>query len=176
MGAQASDANDATLIRCGRLHDLTAPGVAELVADAEATGARFIRRLVSEWHDGSNRFDRRGEALFGAWLDNRLAGVCGLNIDPYAGDDRIGRVRHLYVVSAVRSLGVGRSLVGHVVDAARGRFTALRLRTTNPLAARVYEALGFGRVSGDDCTHVLVIEAPGDGRASRAYFGPTNPT
>ena len=83
---------------------------------------RLVRRLVDEWRDGSNRFDRPGEALFGAWLDAQLVGVGGLNIDPHAGDPRVGRVRHLYVLVAARRRGVARALLAEIISAARGRF------------------------------------------------------
>ena len=109
---------------------------------------------MDEWADGSNRFDRPGEALFGAWVGGRLVGVCGLNVDPYAGDDRVGRVRHLYVLRDCRRLGAGRELVEQVLAAARGRFGVLRLSTNNPAAARLYEGLGFRPVSERHCTHV----------------------
>jgi len=118
---------------------------------------RLVRRLVDEWRDGSNRFDRPGEALFGAWLDGRLVGVCGLNVDPYAGDDRVGRLRHLYVLSASRRLGVGRALMAEVLAAARERFETLRLSTTNPAAARLYESFDFRPMTARDCTHVLPL-------------------
>lgn len=141
-----------------RLADLPADRVADLLADGEAAGSRIVRRLVDEWADRTNRFDRPGEALFGAWIAGRLVGVCGLNVDPYAGDDRVGRVRHLYVLTPFRGRGVGRQLVAHVVDAARGRFDTLRLSTNNDAAARLYVALGFGaRGEGSRCTHVLEL-------------------
>lgn len=112
---------------------------------------------------GTNRFDRPGEALLGAWADGRLVGVCGLNVDPYAGQDGVGRVRHLYVLSACRGLGVGRRLTAEVVALARGRFDTLRLRTSNPAAARLYEALGFRPcVDVANATHVMAL-APGEG-------------
>jgi GNAT superfamily N-acetyltransferase len=141
-------------IQCERLHDLASPDVGELVADSEHAGQRFVRRLVDEWGDGSNRFDQPGEALFGARVEGRLVGVCGLNVDPYVRDDRVGRVRHLYVLTASRRLGVGRVLMEHVVEAARGRFGTLRLSTNNPAAARLYEALGFRPVGQPHCTHL----------------------
>src|SRR5437762_6892154 len=122
-------------LRCERLHDLASPDVDELVADSEQAGLRLVRRLVDEWADGSNRFDRPGEALFGAWVDGRLVGVCGLNVDPYAGDARVGRVRHLYVLDASRRGGVARALMAEVLGAAGGRFGTLRLSTSNPAAA-----------------------------------------
>jgi ribosomal protein S18 acetylase RimI-like enzyme len=152
-----------------RLTDLSSGDVAELLSDSERLESRIVRRLAEEWGNGANRFDRPGEALFGARGAGRLLGVCGLNVDPYAGDDRIGRVRHLYVLSESRRQGVGQRLVQRVIQAARGRFDDLRLHTSNPEAARLYEALGF-RPCGErpDYTHVakvaaLILRASTDG-------------
>jgi GNAT superfamily N-acetyltransferase len=90
-----------------------------------------------------------------------VVGVCGLNVDPYAAEAHAGRVRRLYVLSAFRQLGVGRRLVMAVIEAARGRFDTLRLRTGNPAAVRLYEALGFRAAGGGaaDCTHVMALAA-----------------
>ena len=126
-----------------RLQDLPVDGLAALLAESEQAGLRFVRRLVEEWASGANQFDRSGETLFGARSGGRLVGVCGLNVDPYAADERVGRVRHLYVLSSFRRLGVGQRLVAEVVEAARGRFDNLHLRTENPAAAQFYETLGF---------------------------------
>ncbi len=127
----------------GPLTDLTSDDVADLLSDSERFESRIVRRLVEEWGNGANRFDRPGEALFGARDAGRLVGVCGLNVDPYASHERTGRVRHLYVLSAFRRRGVGQQLVLRVIQAAHGRFDELRLRTDNPVAARLYETLGF---------------------------------
>ena len=132
------------------------PDLGALVAESEQAGLRFVRRLVEEWASGANRFDRPGEALFGAWVDGRLVGVCGLNADPYTSEARVGRVRHLYVLSSFRRRGVGRRLIAEVIRVARGPFDTLRLRTENSSAAQLYEALGFRRADrATDCTHVL---------------------
>jgi ribosomal protein S18 acetylase RimI-like enzyme len=144
-------------IRCERLRDLDARDVAVLVAESEQAGLHLVRKLVDEWRDGSNAFDRPGEAVFGARVDGRLVGVCGLNVDPYAGDERIGRVRHLYVLNAARRLGVARALMAEIVAAARGRFGTLRLSTSNPAAARLYESLGFRAMTVSHCTHVMAL-------------------
>ena len=127
-----------------------------LVAESEQQGLRFIRRLAEEWTSGANRFDRPGEALFTATIARETVGVCGLNVDPYASKQNVGRVRHLYVLIGSRRLGVGRQLVAEIIEAARGRFDSLHLRTENPAAAQFYERLGFVRVVGPgDCTHVM---------------------
>jgi GNAT superfamily N-acetyltransferase len=127
-----------------------------LVAESEAAGFRFLRRLVEAWASGANRFDRPGEALFAAYIGARCIGVCGLNTDPYSTEPGVGRVRHLYVAAAHRRRGIGRQLVRAVVEAAAENYQRLRLRTENPEAARFYEGLGFRPCPGEaDCTHVL---------------------
>jgi len=133
----------------------------DLLAESEREGSRFVRRLFDEWTAGTNRFDRPGEALFAARLGDRLIGVCGLNIDPYAAAPNVGRVRRLYVLTAYRRLGAARHLVLAVLEAARGRFDVLRLRTTSPAAAQLYESLGF-RPDAEtaDSTHVLELGSP----------------
>ena len=153
---------DAQIERAVRRPD---SGLGALVAESEAAGLRLVRRLVDEWATGVNRFDRPGEGLFGAWVDGQLIGVCGLNVDPYTVEARVGRVRHLYVLSRFRRRGVGRRLIAEVVAAARGPFDTLRLRTSNPEAARLYEALGFRR-SGrtTECTHVMALASAPDRR------------
>jgi GNAT superfamily N-acetyltransferase len=132
--------------------------VSELVLESERHGLRFIRRLAEEWTSGANRFDQPGEALFVARIGERVVGVCGLNVDPFTAEPRVGRVRHLYVLSRQRRLGVGRRLVLEVIGAARGRFGRLRLRTEDSGAARFYETLGFrSTVDADDCTHIMFL-------------------
>ena len=139
-------------IECTRLRELPV-AFQSLVSESEQAGLRLLRRLADEWRDGRNRFDRRGAALFGAWREERLVGVCGLNVDPYAGDESIGRVCHLYVLVEARRHGVARALMAETLAAGRGRFAMLRLSTSNPAAARLYESLGFRPVTEPHCTH-----------------------
>lgn len=135
-----------------------APGCLDaLLAESEQTGSQIVRRLVDEWASGANRFDRAGEGLFAVRIEGRLVGVCGLNLDPYSAEPRLGRVRHLYVLTAYRRRGIGRQLVAEVIAAARGRFDRLRLSTGNPVAARFYERLGFRSAEAAHCTHVMDV-------------------
>jgi GNAT superfamily N-acetyltransferase len=141
-----------------RLTELSPGQLRTVIADSEAQGLSFVRRLDEEWAGGVNRFDRPGEALFVACDGINVIGVGGLNVDPYANDIAVGRVRHLYVLSAYRRRGIGERLVTTIVDAARGRFQTLRLHTSNPDAARLYERLGFARhADATHCTHTLEI-------------------
>lgn len=147
------------------LTSLSIDGLESLVEESEAEGIFPLGRLVREWGTGENRFDQPGETLFAAVdEDSRLLGVCGLNRDPYLDDPDVGRVRHLYVARAGRGRGVGGRLVRTVIEAARGRFTRLRLRTDCSIAARFYQSLGFERLANDPtATHALRLES-GSGR------------
>jgi len=139
-----------------RLERLPADRLAELVAESEEAGFRFVRRLVEDWESGRNRFDGPGEALFAAVCGARVVGVCGLNADPYTAALGVGRVRRLYVLTGFRRSGLGRQLVRAVVEVADGHFHQLRLRTEGQAAARFHEALGFEPCRGvPDCTHTL---------------------
>ena len=139
-----------------RLDRLVPDRFEALLAESEASGYRFLRRVADEWVSGANRFARQGEALFAAEDDERLVGVCGLNVDPYLDDPRVGRVRNVYVLAGYRKRGVGRRLVEAAVSAAGGHFDTLRLRAEEPGPAGLYESLGFRPRSGSpDCTHVL---------------------
>jgi GNAT superfamily N-acetyltransferase len=141
-----------------RLSEAPAENLGGLIAESEANGLRFVRRLADEWASGANRFDRPGEALFVARIAGQPVGVCGLNVDPYADGPGVGRLRHLYVLSTHRRRGVGRQLVTEVIQAARGAFDTLRLSTRNPEAAQLYERLGFQRCAdAGDCTHIMPL-------------------
>ena len=139
-----------------RLTHVTPELLAASIADSETHGLGFVRRLADEWASGANRFDRPGEALFAVRDAANIVAVGGLNVDPYTTDPGTGRVRHLYVLTAHRRRGLGAALVSEIIAAARGHFHTLRLSTSNPDAARLYERLGF-RPRSDlaKCTHVM---------------------
>jgi GNAT superfamily N-acetyltransferase len=125
-----------------------------LAADATADGHRMVTRLIEEWFTGENRFDKPGERSYIASLDGRICAVCGLNIDPFAGDINIGRVRRLYVSGSVRRRGIGSAIIAQLVGDALGHFRELHLRTYDARAAAFYEAVGFTPVHAmEQCTH-----------------------
>jgi GNAT superfamily N-acetyltransferase len=141
-----------------RVEELPLNRFAEVLAESEASGYRFLRRVVDEWESGANRFARPGEALLIAEVRGRWVGVCGLSIDPYLEDHRVGRVRNVYVMAGCRRAGIGRRLVEEALERARGHFDRLRLRGDDPGPARLYESLGFRRSRGiPNCTHILEL-------------------
>lgn len=121
-------------------------------------GHNLVDRLVDDWEDGSNRFDRPGEVALEARHGSRLVGVGGLNRDPYLDAPGVGRIRHVYVSPDARSLGVGRVLVMSLVEYARGRFSTVRLRTGRTEASGFYLRLGFDEAPDQpDATHQIVF-------------------
>ncbi len=126
-----------------------------LAVEAEKEGHHFMRRLCEEWISGSNRFDHPGEVFLGVFASGQLVGVGGINRDPYANADRIGRLRHVYVLAATRGLGVGSILVERLVSEAAKTFDVIRLRTTSAKAATFYERLGFNKTCEEAASHRL---------------------
>jgi GNAT superfamily N-acetyltransferase len=123
-------------------------GLTGLAEVAHAEGFSMLDRLIDNFRSGENRFDRSGEALFGAEQSGKLVGIGGLNVDPYFNDAGLGRVRHLYVHPAARKSGVGRMITEAIEAHAAGRFTKLQLFTPTEAAAKFYEVLGYAVVSG----------------------------
>lgn len=131
-------------------------GLDDLLLASRGEGHNLVERLVREWNDASNRFDRPGEAVFEARISSRLVGVVGLNLDPYLDDPTVGRLRHLYVAPDARRIGVGRLLVVAALEHARATFQRVRLRTVQDGASDFYLGLGFEETRGEpDATHVF---------------------
>lgn len=125
-------------------------------------GFRFLARLREEDASGQNRFDQEGEVLLGIFRGADLVAVGGLNRDPYSGLPRAGRIRHVYVLPALRRGGLGRVLMEALIERARPCFDQLVLRTDTAAAAAFYEALGFSAdPSIRGATHRLDLGAPG---------------
>jgi len=125
----------------------------ELIVEAERQGHEFVRRFVENWQAGRERFSGPGEGVFAAFLGTKLIGIAGIAADPYLGDANIGRIRHVFVTRAARREGVASALVATCLERGR-RFHAIRLRTRNPDAARLYERFGFAPVDLKDASHI----------------------
>jgi len=132
-------------------------GFDALLQESLREGFGALKRLKENHLNGSNTFSLNGEALFAVSIEESLVGVCGLNRDPYAAEEDIGRVRHLYVRPEFRKKGVGRTLVQTVEKAARSHFSLLRLYTGSEKASTFYEILGYQRLKGDHVSHVKVL-------------------
>jgi GNAT superfamily N-acetyltransferase len=134
-----------------------ASGFGTLLKESQRGGFRMLSRLKEEWENGINRFERPGEILIGAFDGDYLVGVGGRNIDPFEGNPKIGRIRHVYVAENLRKLGIGRLLMKHILSDANPYFSRINVRAPSP-AFGFYERLGFVRVDGiETATHHLTL-------------------
>jgi ribosomal protein S18 acetylase RimI-like enzyme len=140
-------------------------GLSALADEAQSEGFGFVHRLISDFNSGSNRFDRTGERLLGAFWSDELVGICGLNRDPYTDRHDVGRLRHLYVRKGDRHRGIGAALVEQLLKGASPPFSLIRLRTNTAEAAAFYERLGFKAVGERTATHARTLTGPLAGRA-----------
>lgn len=130
----------------------------ELLTESVREGFRHIARLIEEYKNGLNRFNQEGEALFLCMRDNKVIGICGLNRDPYDGNN-VGRVRRLYVLNEFRRCSIGRKLIEAVIHKSQKYHKKLVLKTDNPKASCFYKDLGFNEVNDDEkITHYLDFE------------------
>ncbi|CAH1232561.1 hypothetical protein PAECIP111891_07044 [Paenibacillus allorhizoplanae] len=129
-----------------------------LVDDSISEGYKFVMLLIDEYVDGSNKFDRKGESLYIAKINNEIVGIGGLNIDPYLRITDVGRVRHLYVLRKNRGTGVGKALLNRIIVEAQKHFRKLTLSTNNPVADKFYKDFGFSNAEGIyKASHILEL-------------------
>lgn len=140
--------------------DLKQVDVSKLVEESEAEGYRFLRRLVDQYEDGSNTFNKAGEVLYGVWdHHNHLVALGGLNRDPYSTKEGIGRLRRFYISASARRQGIGTKLLQQLLKDAHGHFHELVVRTDSSAADAFYRANGFsGDLGLPDATHGIVLE------------------
>jgi hypothetical protein len=90
-----------------RVRGSPAASLAAILRESQGEGFRSVARLVHAWESGANRFEKPGEFLLALRLGTSSLAVCGLNLDPFARSESIGRLRHLYVAKAWRRQGWG---------------------------------------------------------------------
>jgi GNAT superfamily N-acetyltransferase len=135
-------------------HDLT-----NLIKESKEEGFRLVERLVSEYQNASNTFDKPGEALYGVFTKtNKLIAIAGLNIDPFYHSCNIGRLRRFYVLKEYRRSGVGTILLIEIIHQAKQHFETLILNTDTKEADKFYTAQGFTRdCSYQNATHYMKL-------------------
>lgn len=146
-------------IKIKKIQEISLTELEPIIEDSQQEGILFVRRFISEWIAKTNCFDREGEVLLIAKDDRQVIGLCGLNIDPYYPISRLGRVRHLYILSSKRRQGIGTQLIETIIKQARQNFDLLNLRTNNPQADRFYLARGFQHsYERSESTHILKLK------------------
>jgi GNAT superfamily N-acetyltransferase len=138
------------MIRLERVVDALPARFEAMRIEARAEGFGMLDTLAAEWSSGAMRFDRPGEMLLAAHVDDALAGIGGLTQEPAIPGAL--RVRRFYVALTYRRHGVGRALA----DALLRQATAKTV-TCNAAAGSeaFWEALGFVPSRRDGRTHLL---------------------
>ncbi|NWC47413.1 GNAT family N-acetyltransferase [Pseudomonas edaphica] len=140
---------------------LRAPaGASSLATDRVSAGqtiessnaVRFLTRLVSEWENGTLRFDKPGECLLGVFRHDLLIAIGGVSRDPYSNPDT-GRLRRVYVAPSMRRHNVGKALVERLLEHAAAHFQQVHLTTDTPEAAAFYLRCGFHQITNGTATH-----------------------
>lgn len=146
----------------------------QLRADARAEGFRFVDRLVAEWASGANRFSETGEVLLVARVDEALAGIGGVTLEPAI----LGalRMRRFYIRPPYRRMGIGRRIVERLLVEPSRSGTTITVNAGTDIAPAFWEALGFGRDERDGYTHVLrATSASPDLGSSLVVVAPESP-
>jgi N-acetylglutamate synthase-like GNAT family acetyltransferase len=132
------------------------PQIRVLEKEAVEEGFKFLTRLITEWDSGINRFNAPGECLIAAYRNERLIGIGGLSVDPYAEKD-MARLRRVYVSASSRRHHVGQTLVKALVAHAALRFQNLCLFTDTAVGDAFYLKCGFTRIEDDHATHAMCL-------------------
>jgi ribosomal protein S18 acetylase RimI-like enzyme len=123
---------------------------------AEGEAYDMMATLAREWADGSNRFDRAGEALVAAFDGELLVGMGGIRQDPYVPGAL--RMTRFYVRPSYRRHRIGWQIAAALLERPETQGRTITLNAPHSEAARFWEALGFMRDARDGHTHVRTGE------------------
>ena len=130
----------------------------DLVKESKENGFRFLERLVNDYENGTNNFNKPGESLYGVFnKEGQLIAIGGLNIDPYSGEQQIGRLRRFYVSRHYRRKGFGKLLLNKIIYDAKNHYKVLVLNTDTEQANKFYTSLGFSEEIYPNTTHHLKL-------------------
>lgn len=114
-----------------------------LVQESKDEGFYFLIKLISEYENKINTFNKTGECLYGIFHGEKLIGIGGLNEDPYIINNKIGRVRRFYIAKEYRRKGLGRLLLVRIISDAKKYFNIVVLNTDTVQGDKFYTSIGF---------------------------------
>lgn len=128
-----------------------------LRTEARAEGRQYVERLALDWESQRARFDREGEALLVARVNDVLAGIGGLTIEPVV--PAALRMRRFYVRPSFRRSGIGRKLAMALLTRAQEASSIVTVNAA-PASIPFWEELGFAPDKRDSHTHILTFGKP----------------
>ncbi|MGG4489668.1 GNAT family N-acetyltransferase [Metabacillus idriensis] len=108
------------MITVKRLDSLMTEELSKLLEESKRDGFRFLERLAADYQSGDNMFKKPGELLLGAYHNETLIGIGGINQDPYSQNEKAGRIRRFYVSKEHRRQGVGELILRALLKEAEG--------------------------------------------------------
>lgn len=114
-----------------------------LVQASKDEGFYFLIKLISEYENKINTFNKTGECLYGIVHEEKLIGIGGLTEDPYIINNKIGRVRRFYIAKKYRRKGLGRLLLVRIISDAKKYFNIVVLHTDTVQGDKFYTSIGF---------------------------------
>ncbi len=128
-----------------------------LIKASEKEEFKFLTRLKNDWISGVNRFNKKYEKLYQIEVDKKIIAIGGINNNPYHENGKVGRIRHLYVLSEYRKRGFGRKLVQHLLNKSNDKYEKITLRTDTVVASKFYESIGFKRINSKNSSHQYIL-------------------
>ena len=120
-----------------------------------STVAERNARPLSWWASRLSEGDRPQEIVFGVFVEDRLAGVVGLDFETREKTRHKASLFGMYVREPFRQLGLGRLLVDAALNYARSRegvgLVQLTVTEGNRLAEDLYIRCGFVRFGREPC-------------------------
>ncbi|PEJ75825.1 GNAT family N-acetyltransferase [Bacillus wiedmannii] len=114
-----------------------------LIEESKEEGFNFLIRLISEYENKINIFNKTGECLYGIFQGEKLIGIGGLNEDPYTENNKISRLRRFYIAKEYRRKGLGRLLLVRIISDAKKYFNIVVLNTDTVQGDKFYTSIGF---------------------------------
>ncbi|MDR0139371.1 GNAT family N-acetyltransferase [Metabacillus idriensis] len=151
------------MITIKRLDSVKTEEISNLLDESKQEGFRFLERLSADYQSGGNTFKKPGEMLLGAFHNETLIGIGGINQDPYSQNEKAGRIRRFYVSKEHRRQGVGELILRALLKEAEDFFDVAVLRTDTKEASLFYKQAGF--IEDDryeNSTHYLNLMRKGD--------------
>ncbi|USK52554.1 GNAT family N-acetyltransferase [Bacillus sp. CMF12] len=142
-----------------QIRSLYSIDLTHLVKESKEEGFRFLARLVNDYENGTNKFNKPGESLYGLFNKEAvLIAIGGLNIDPFSNDEKVGRLRRFYVSKDYRRNGLGKLLLNQIIYDAKHFYKVLVLHTDTEQGDKFYTSLGFSKENiYPNSTHYLSL-------------------
>lgn len=130
-------------IHIQQIEDLINFEYRHLVKDSKEEGFNFLIKLINEYENKINAFNKTGECLYGIFQEEKLIGIGGLNEDPYTVYNKVDRIRRFYISKEYRRIGLGNLLLNRLLCHAEKYFEVVVLHTDTGQGDAFYTANGF---------------------------------